>query len=158
MRLVVANENVDPTISDNIPQIKNDTTNIATKSLTTHYTLLHDTNGYYLFTSLLNLSQQFLVGVQQVLFVTDLEGRPTVRRQQHLVTSLHRSGDGFTSSGVDDTGTSGDHGTFGQLFLVLFGNVQAQSGLGGRLESLHKDSVKEGLERGSVLQKRHIGD
>lgn len=104
---------------------------------------------------LLNLSQDVLVGEQQVLLVTDLDGGTTVIRQQNLVTNSHGHGDDVTSVVVRNTGTSSNNSSLRQLLLVLLRDVQARSGLGGRLDSLNQNSVKEGLERRSGLQERH---
>lgn len=108
-----------------------------------------------LFTCLLfDLGQDLLVRVQQVLLVTNLDRVAAKGGQEHAVARLDRGRDDLAGGGVGDARARRNNGGLVQLLLVLLGDVYAGRGLGSRLDSLHQDTVEQGLQRLCGLQER----
>lgn len=119
-----------------------------------HTTIIEDVDFYTQCLMFFNLSQDFAVTEQQVFLTTNLNWRSSKVWQQNLVTCLDRNRNEFASSSIADTWTRGNDGAFVKLFLVFFWDVNPQAGLGGSLDSLNQDSVKQRLQVVNRLQKR----
>lgn len=102
----------------------------------------------------LDLGQDFPVAKQQVLLVANLNWGTTKVWQQNLVSSLDGNWNQFSGSDIGDTWAGGNHGTLVKFFLVFLRNVDTTGGLGGRLHSLHQDSVEQWLQTVNVFQER----
>lgn len=102
----------------------------------------------------LDLGQDLSVGVQQVLLLANLHWGASKVWQQNLVTWLHRDRNQLTGRWVGDTWTRSNNGSLIQFLLVLLWDVDTAGGLGGRLNSLHQDSVEQWLQVVNVFQKR----